>query len=119
MYKKVVSDMDFVTREREVSRFWAENDIMKKSFAQNKGKDRFVFYEGPPTANGKPHVGHIITRAMKDLFPRYHSMKGQKVLRKAGWDTHGLPVELEVEKLIGINGKAVPAAFNYRHALIP
>ena len=105
MYKKVVSDMDFVTREREVSRFWAENDIMKKSFAQNKGKDRFVFYEGPPTANGKPHVGHIITRAMKDLFPRYHSMKGKDVFRIGGWDTHGLPVELEVEKKLGIDGK--------------
>ena len=94
MYKKVKSDLDFVSREREVSQFWAENDIMHKSFAQNRGKERYTFYEGPPTANGKPHVGHVITRAMKDLFPRYHAMKGKDVFRIGGWDTHGLPVEL-------------------------
>ena len=105
MYKKVVSDMDFVSREREVYRFWADNDIMHKSFAQNKGKERYIFYEGPPTANGKPHIGHVITRAMKDLFPRYHNMKGKEVFRIGGWDTHGLPVELEVEKKLGIDGK--------------
>lgn len=105
MYKKVKSDLDFVSREREVSQFWAENDIMHKSFAQNRGKERYTFYEGPPTANGKPHVGHVITRAMKDLFPRYHAMKGKDVFRIGGWDTHGLPVELEVEKKLGIDGK--------------
>jgi len=105
MYKKVVSDMDFVSREREISRFWADHNIMHKSFAQNKGKERYTFYEGPPTANGKPHIGHVITRAMKDLFPRYHHMKGREVFRIGGWDTHGLPVELEVEKKLGIDGK--------------
>ncbi|NLX82898.1 MAG: isoleucine--tRNA ligase [Clostridiales bacterium] len=105
MYKKVVSDLNFAGREREVSRFWAENDIMKKSFVQNQGKEKFNFFEGPPTANGMPHIGHVITRAMKDLFPRYQTMKGKDVYRIGGWDTHGLPVELEVEKKLGIDGK--------------
>ncbi|MDI9521420.1 MAG: isoleucine--tRNA ligase [Bacillota bacterium] len=105
MYQKVVSDMDFVTREKEVFKFWEENDIMKKSLEQHKGKERYTFYEGPPTANGQPHIGHVITRAMKDLFPRFHAMKGKEVFRIGGWDTHGLPVELEVEKKLGIDGK--------------
>ncbi len=105
MYQKVSSDMDFASREREISRFWKENGIMKKSLERNQGKERFTFYEGPPTANGKPHIGHVLTRSMKDLFPRYQSMKGKDVFRIGGWDTHGLPVELEVEKKLGINGK--------------
>ena len=105
MYKKVPTDMDFLGREHEVSAFWKEHSIMEKSFVQNKGNERFTFYDGPPTANGKPHIGHIITRAMKDLIPRFHAMKGQDVLRVAGWDTHGLPVELEVEKQLGLDGK--------------
>ena len=105
MYQKVPSDMNFVAREKEVSRFWEEQGIMRKSFDQHRGKERYTFYEGPPTANGKPHIGHVITRAMKDLFPRYHAMKGKDVFRIGGWDTHGLPVELEVEKKLGIDGK--------------
>ena len=105
MYQKVSSDMNFVSREQAVSRFWKENGIMEKSLNRNKGKERFTFYEGPPTANGKPHIGHVVTRAMKDLFPRYQSMKGKSVFRIGGWDTHGLPVELEVEKKLGIDGK--------------
>ena len=105
MYKKVVSDLNFAAREKEVARFWKEHDIVKKSLTQNQGKERFTFYEGPPTANGRPHIGHVITRAMKDLFPRYHTMKGRDVFRIGGWDTHGLPVELEVEKKLGIDGK--------------
>jgi len=111
MYQKVSSDMDFASREKDVSRFWKENGIMQKSFERNKGKERFTFYEGPPTANGKPHIGHVVTRAMKDLFPRYHAMKGRDVFRIGGWDTHGLPVELEVEKKLGINGKDQIEAF--------
>jgi len=105
MYKKVPTDMDFVNREKEIADFWKANDIVKKSFSLREGCERFTFYDGPPTANGMPHIGHIITRAMKDLIPRYHTMKGNDVLRVAGWDTHGLPVELEVEKKLGINGK--------------
>lgn len=105
MYKKVSTDMNFAQREKDVSAFWKENDIVKKSFKLREGAPRFTFYDGPPTANGRPHIGHIITRAMKDLIPRYHTMKGENVLRVAGWDTHGLPVELEVEKKLGINGK--------------
>ena len=105
MYKKVSTDLNFVDREKEVLRFWKENRIFEKSLKFREGAETFTFYDGPPTANGKPHVGHIITRTMKDLIPRYKSMKGYDVLRKAGWDTHGLPVELEVEKLLGINGK--------------
>jgi isoleucyl-tRNA synthetase len=105
MYKKVSTDLNFVGREKEVLRFWKENRIFEKSLKFREGSQTFTFYDGPPTANGKPHIGHIITRTMKDLIPRYKSMKGYDVLRKAGWDTHGLPVELEVEKLLGINGK--------------
>ncbi|MCQ2438013.1 MAG: class I tRNA ligase family protein, partial [Clostridia bacterium] len=105
MFEKVSPNLDFLSREQEVIRFWNENNIFKKSIDQREGSDVFTFYDGPPTANGKPHIGHIETRAIKDLIPRYQTMKGKKVLRKAGWDTHGLPVELEVEKLLGLDGK--------------
>jgi isoleucyl-tRNA synthetase len=105
MYKKVSTDLKFVEREKEVLKYWKENKIFEKSIDLRKGCDHFTFYDGPPTANGKPHIGHILTRTMKDIIPRYKTMKGYNVLRKAGWDTHGLPVELEVEKLLGINGK--------------
>ena len=105
MYKKVPTDQQFAQRELAVLDFWNTNDIFNKSIAQSVGKPSFSFYDGPPTANGKPHIGHIHTRAIKDLIPRYKTMKGYNVLRKAGWDTHGLPVELEVEKELGIYGK--------------
>ena len=106
MYKKVTTDMNFAAREKDVLKFWKDNDIVKKSFhARDDAKDTFTFFDGPPTANGMPHIGHVETRAIKDLIPRYHTMKGQNVLRKAGWDTHGLPVELEVEKKLGLDGK--------------
>ena len=105
MFKKVDTNMNFVEREREVEEFWKREDIFKKSIEEYKGDQSYVFYDGPPTANGKPHIGHVETRAFKDMIPRYHAMKGNMVPRKAGWDTHGLPVELEIEKEIGINGK--------------
>ena len=105
MYKPVSTDLNFVKREEEILQFWKENEIFKKAQEKGRGKDPFTFYDGPPTANGKPHIGHILTRCIKDLFPRYKSMLGYDVLRKAGWDTHGLPVELEVEKLLGLDGK--------------
>ena len=105
MYKKVSTDLSFVDREKQVVDFWKEKDIFKKSIENRKGAKGYTFYDGPPTANGKPHIGHVITRVVKDLIPRYRTMKGYKVLRKAGWDTHGLPVELEVEKMLGISGK--------------
>ncbi len=105
MFEKVSGSLDFVTREQEVTRFWNDNKIFEKTLKAREGCDCFTFYDGPPTANGKPHIGHVLTRVIKDLIPRYQTMKGKKVLRKAGWDTHGLPVELEVEKLIGISGK--------------
>ncbi len=105
MYKKVSSNLDFCSREKDVLDFWKSNSIFEKSVKKNEGKKTFSFYDGPPTANGKPHIGHILTRVMKDIIPRYKTMKGYHVLRKAGWDTHGLPVELEVEKLLGIDGK--------------
>ena len=105
MYKKVPTDLKFAQRELDVLAFWNDNDIFKKSIENSEGNTPFTFYDGPPTANGKPHIGHIHTRAIKDLIPRYKTMKGYNVLRKAGWDTHGLPVELEVEKELGIYGK--------------
>ena len=105
MYSKVSTDMKFVAREQEVLQFWKENRIFEKSVENRAGRPEFTFYDGPPTANGKPHIGHILTRVIKDIIPRYWTMKGFQVGRKAGWDTHGLPVELEVEKLLGINGK--------------
>lgn len=105
MYKKVSTDLKFVEREQDILKYWKDNKIFEKSLKFREGNEPFTFYDGPPTANGKPHIGHIITRTIKDIIPRYKTMKGYDVLRKAGWDTHGLPVELEVEKLLGINGK--------------
>jgi isoleucyl-tRNA synthetase len=105
MYNKVDSSKSFVDMEKDVSKLWDKKGIIKKSFESNQDGKYFTFYDGPPTANGKPHVGHVITRVMKDIIPRYKVMKGYKVLRKAGWDTHGLPVELEIEKKLGISGK--------------
>ncbi|MBR4111266.1 MAG: isoleucine--tRNA ligase [Clostridia bacterium] len=105
MYNKVSTDLNFVEREKNVVEFWKKNDIFKKSIKAREGHQTFMFYDGPPTANGKPHIGHIETRVFKDVVPRFWTMKGYEVPRKAGWDTHGLPVELEVEKLLGINGK--------------
>ncbi len=105
MYNKVATDMNFVSREKAIAAMWKEKDIVRKSFHHRDGSERFTFFDGPPTANGKPHIGHVETRAIKDLIPRYQTMKGKSVLRKAGWDTHGLPVELEVEKALGLDGK--------------
>lgn len=105
MYKRVDSSKSFVDMEKDVLKLWDEKEIIKKSFESNEDGEYFTFYDGPPTANGKPHVGHVITRVMKDIIPRYKVMKGYKVLRKAGWDTHGLPVELEIEKKLKISGK--------------
>ena len=105
MYKKVPTSLDFVSREKETLEFWKQNRIFEKSVELRKGAPAYTFYDGPPTANGKPHIGHVLTRAMKDIIPRYKTMQGYDVLRKAGWDTHGLPVELEVEKQLGLDGK--------------
>ncbi len=105
MYKKVDSKNNFVTMEKSILALWKEKNIINKNFQMNEGSEYFTFYDGPPTANGAPHIGHVVTRVIKDLIPRYKVMKGYKVLRKAGWDTHGLPVELEVEKTLGISGK--------------
>ncbi len=105
MYNKVDSNLNFVDREKQVEKFWNDNDIFKKSMEHRKEGETYTFYDGPPTANGKPHIGHVETRTIKDMIPRYQTMKGKFVPRKAGWDTHGLPVELEVEKLLGLNGK--------------
>lgn len=105
MYKSVQTDLNFVEREKEVIDFWKKEDIFKKSMEKNKDLKTYTFYDGPPTANGKPHIGHVLTRVIKDMIPRYKTMKGYFVPRKAGWDTHGLPVELEVEKLLNLDGK--------------
>ncbi len=105
MYKKVSTDMNFVEREKQVEKFWEDNQIFEKSMTVREGNPSYVFYDGPPTANGKPHIGHVETRVIKDMIPRYRTMKGYQVPRKAGWDTHGLPVELEVEKKLGLDGK--------------
>ncbi len=105
MYNKVPSNLDFQSREKATEKFWEENKIFEKSIDIREGGKNFTFYDGPPTANGKPHIGHVLTRVIKDMIPRYRTMKGYHVLRKAGWDTHGLPVELEVEKLLGLDGK--------------
>jgi len=105
MYNKVETNLNFVEREKNVEKFWRENDIFRKSMENRKEGETYTFYDGPPTANGKPHIGHVLTRVIKDMIPRYRTMKGYMVPRKAGWDTHGLPVELEVEKLLGLNGK--------------
>ena len=105
MYEKVSTNLNFVEREKKIEDFWKKNKIFEKSIADREGSDVYTFYDGPPTANGKPHIGHVLTRVIKDMIPRYRTMKGYKVPRKAGWDTHGLPVELEVEKLLGLDGK--------------
>ena len=105
MYQKVSTNLNFVDREKETEKFWRENDIFQKSMKAREGCPTYTFYDGPPTANGKPHIGHVLTRVIKDMIPRYRTMKGYMVPRKAGWDTHGLPVELEVEKMLGLNGK--------------
>ena len=106
IYDSVNTDMDFVGREHQVEEFWRDENIFEKSEEDNKGKgETYTFYDGPPTANGKPHIGHVLTRVIKDMIPRYQTMKGKYVPRKAGWDTHGLPVELEVEKKLGLDGK--------------
>ncbi|MBQ6594324.1 MAG: class I tRNA ligase family protein [Clostridia bacterium] len=105
MFEKVSPTLDFLDREQEVIRFWNERKIFQKSMDNRRNSDVFTFYDGPPTANGKPHIGHIETRAIKDLIPRFWTMKGKSVTRKAGWDTHGLPVELEVERMLGLDGK--------------
>ncbi len=105
MYNKVETNLNFVEREKATEQFWKDNDIFKKSMENRREGETYTFYDGPPTANGKPHIGHVLTRVIKDMIPRYQTMKGKYVPRKAGWDTHGLPVELEVEKLLGLNGK--------------
>ena len=105
MYEKVSTDLNFVEREKQTEKFWRENHIFEKSIEDRKDCETYTFYDGPPTANGKPHIGHVLTRVIKDMIPRYQTMKGKMVPRKAGWDTHGLPVELEVEKLLGLDGK--------------
>ena len=105
MYKKVSTNLNFVEREKQTEKFWRDNEIFKKSMDSRKEGETYTFYDGPPTANGKPHIGHVLTRVIKDMIPRYQTMKGHMVPRKAGWDTHGLPVELEVEKKLGLNGK--------------
>jgi len=105
MYKKVSTDLNFVEREKEIEKFWKDGDYFNKSLELRQGSPTYMFYDGPPTANGKPHIGHVLTRVIKDMIPRYRTMKGYNVPRKAGWDTHGLPVELEVEKSLGIDGK--------------
>ena len=105
MYNKVETDMNFVGREKKIEEFWKKEDIFKKSVDTRSKGEMYMFYDGPPTANGKPHIGHVLTRAIKDMIPRYRTMKGYTVPRKAGWDTHGLPVELEVEKLLNLDGK--------------
>ena len=105
MYNKVDTTLNFVEREKKIGKFWRENNIFEKSIENRLGCESYTFYDGPPTANGKPHIGHVLTRVIKDMIPRYRTMKGYKVTRKAGWDTHGLPVELEVEKLLGLDGK--------------
>ena len=105
MYRKVDTNLDFTVREKEVEQFWKDNDIFRKSLKIREGAPVYTFYDGPPTANGKPHIGHVLTRVIKDMIPRYRTMKGYYVPRKAGWDTHGLPVELEVEKKLGLDGK--------------
>ena len=105
MYEKVDTNLNFVDREKKVEEFWKENHIFEKSMENRKEGPTYTFYDGPPTANGKPHIGHVLTRVIKDMIPRYQTMKGHKIIRKAGWDTHGLPVELEIEKELGIDGK--------------
>ena len=103
MYEPISPNVNFVEQEKKVEKFWRDNKIFEKSIALRKEGTPYVFYDGPPTANGKPHIGHVLTRVIKDMIPRYRTMKGCMVPRKAGWDTHGLPVELEVEKMLGLD----------------
>ena len=105
MYDKVSTNLNFVEREKNIEKFWEDHQIFEKSIDSRKEGETYTFYDGPPTANGKPHIGHVLTRVIKDMIPRYRTMKGYMVPRKAGWDTHGLPVELEVEKSLGLDGK--------------
>ena len=105
MYQSVSPNVNFVEQEKKIEAFWEEEHIFEKSIESRKKGTPYVFYDGPPTANGKPHIGHVLTRVIKDMIPRYRTMKGYMVPRKAGWDTHGLPVELEVEKKLGLDGK--------------
>ena len=105
VYEKVSTNLNFVEREKATRAFWEKNRVFERSIDIRKDGENFTFFDGPPTANGKPHIGHVLTRVIKDMIPRYQTMKGKRVLRKAGWDTHGLPVELEVEKKLGIDGK--------------
>ena len=105
MYNKVDTNLNFVEREKNIEKFWKDNQIFEKSIEEKQGNETYTFYDGPPTANGKPHIGHVLTRVIKDMIPRYQTMKGKMVPRKAGWDTHGLPVEIEVEKILGLDGK--------------
>ena len=114
MYKKVSTDLNFVEREKNIEKFWEENHIFEKSIDLKKDGETYTFYDGPPTANGKPHIGHVLTRVIKDMIPRYQTMKGKIVPRKAGWDTHGLPVELEIEKLLGLDGKEQIEAYGLK-----
>lgn len=111
LYKKVETNLNFVEREKKIEQFWKQEQIFEKSVSLREGAPSFTFYDGPPTANGKPHIGHVLTRVIKDMIPRFQTMKGHKVTRKAGWDTHGLPVELEVEKHLGLDGKAAIEAY--------
>ena len=111
MFKEVTTGLSFGDREKETLAFWQSRGVFQKSMDNRIGCPSFTFYDGPPTANGKPHIGHILTRAIKDIIPRYQTMRGKHVLRKAGWDTHGLPVELEVERMLGINGKQAIEAY--------
>ena len=103
LYDKVSTNLNFVDREKNTQKFWKDNRIFEKSMEQREGCETYTFYDGPPTANGKPHIGHVLTRVIKDMIPRYQTMKGKFVPRKAGWDTHGLPVELEVERELGLD----------------
>ena len=112
MYQKVDTNLNFVDREKQVEKFWKENHIFEKSMEDRKDDPTYMFYDGPPTANGKPHIGHVLTRVIKDMIPRYRTMKGYMVPRKAGWDTHGLPVELEVEKKLGLDGNMTGTVLN-------
>jgi isoleucyl-tRNA synthetase len=105
IYEKVSTNLNFVEREKATRAFWEQNGIFEKSIKEREGGENYTFFDGPPTANGKPHIGHILTRVMKDIIPRFKTMKGYHATRKAGWDTHGLPVELEVEKVLGMDGK--------------
>ena len=117
MYNKVPTDLKFVEREKEVEKFWEDEEIFEKSIEDRKDSPTYMFYDGPPTANGKPHIGHVLTRVIKDMIPRYRTMKGYKVPRKAGWDTHGLPVELEVEKKLGLDGKEQIEAYGLEQCI--